>query len=795
MSRQVGRIGGHLLKDQLVRDGTDLAFKNTQFDSTPVLQLDVNGSKIGVKTDAPLYDLDIRTDLKTTNFEATSIAEIDNIRMLAPNTVSTKIGPLYLKPQAAGAYFFMNRMQSDDLDFNDNSISGLTSNQSIELRPAGSGTLEIQSNFTVRGTLGVSNNITLDGNVNLKGNITFGDQEVDTIAFRPQFEQNLEPGTDDTLNLGSASKRWTTLFTPDLTQVDNVNPGAIKVSDQTWVDGVGMKIQGLQSDDDIIISTTENFGEVVSNPNGNDNEDEFGFRIAGNETYLVVTAPSEDGSTYSNEGKVYIFDWDYTLIRTISNPVPANNDRFGSAVDIAPDNSYIAIGAWQEGLDEGVVYIFNPSTGILQHTIQNPDSDNTDATDNFGKAIKADNDYLYVGADSANQAGVYLQEGAVYVYNPSTGSQVQYIPNPSSSADSQFFGRAIATNNTHLFVSEDYISGSNEGRIRAYLKSTWAVDYDISDPIADGTGDFGLFISANNNYVVTAHNNNDKGYIFDASNGALLHTLDITDIIGNINGGPIIAGDFAVFPHDAGMTTYRMSSGNAVTDYILAGSQKYLYPIENGNRFILSSYANNYNVQIWKTTKFALDIEDVHIRENYFENQLNTPLQFRNTGIGYVKFDGTNAMIIPYGSNAQRPTTPELGDTRWNSDEEYLESFGGEVENVSLSSATLTGIPDQVVFVTTTTNNNGIGLEFQLNIVGETIVSTSITEPGAGYLQGDVITISGNQISGGTTPTNDIVYTVGAQTNDGYIIATGGGEEVTEDIMDDLGVIYSLILA
>ena len=76
---QLGRIGGHLLDSTLTREGVDLAFKNTTFDATPILQLDVENGLVGIKTDAPLYELDIRTDVKTTNSSVTQFAKIDGV--------------------------------------------------------------------------------------------------------------------------------------------------------------------------------------------------------------------------------------------------------------------------------------------------------------------------------------------------------------------------------------------------------------------------------------------------------------------------------------------------------------------------------------------------------------------------------------------------------------------------------------------------------------------------------------------------------------------------------------------
>jgi hypothetical protein len=36
-------------------------------------------------------------------------------------------------------------------------------------------------------------------------------------------------------------------------------------------------------------------------------------------------------------------------------------------------------------------------------------------------------------------------------------------------------------------------------------------------------------------------------------------------------------------------------------------------------------------------------------------------------------------MVIPAGTSGERPPSPELGDTRWNITEQYLECFDGSV--------------------------------------------------------------------------------------------------------------------
>lgn len=76
-------------------------------------------------------------------------------------------------------------------------------------------------------------------------------------------------------------------------------------------------------------------------------------------------------------------------------------------------------------------------------------------------------------------------------------------------------------------------------------------------------------------------------------------------------------------------------------------------------------------------------IESTQWQDNDITNLLNTPLTFTSTGIGYLRIMGDNGFVLPAGDSASRPSSPELGDTRWNTDEEYLECFDGSVYQLS----------------------------------------------------------------------------------------------------------------
>lgn len=87
----------------------------------------------------------------------------------------------------------------------------------------------------------------------------------------------------------------------------------------------------------------------------------------------------------------------------------------------------------------------------------------------------------------------------------------------------------------------------------------------------------------------------------------------------------------------------------------------------------------------------VVEIESFRIENSDITNLENTPVQLRNTGIGYVRFQGNNGILIPAGTNAERPSDPELGDTRWNTEEGYLECFDGSVYVVSIGAGDVIG--------------------------------------------------------------------------------------------------------
>ena len=93
----VGRISGPLLKANLLRNGVDLAFE------TDLLYLDVNNSRIGVKTASPQYDLDVNGTTRSTDLITTGTSYIGDVRV-SGNTITTVSNILNLTTVGSVSY-------------------------------------------------------------------------------------------------------------------------------------------------------------------------------------------------------------------------------------------------------------------------------------------------------------------------------------------------------------------------------------------------------------------------------------------------------------------------------------------------------------------------------------------------------------------------------------------------------------------------------------------------------------------------------------------------------------------
>lgn len=262
---QIGRIGGQVLTDNLLRAGVDLAFE------TDLLYLDVTNRRIGVEDNTPSYDLDVNNNLRTTDLIVDTQAAIQNLRINAPSTISTSVGGIDVFINGGGELFhdrMISRSASTDyLLFDDNKISSFNNNN-IVFDPNGSGQILINATTEVTGDLAVSGNISVSGNLSKQGNLILGDDvidgeglvpENDIVDFNAPFSQDLIPGADNAFDMGgslgdSTAGRWRSATIPDNTNITTVRPSNALISEQMLINGTTNSITAVQSNENLVLN-------------------------------------------------------------------------------------------------------------------------------------------------------------------------------------------------------------------------------------------------------------------------------------------------------------------------------------------------------------------------------------------------------------------------------------------------------------------------------------------------------------------------------------------------------------
>jgi hypothetical protein len=136
-----GRISGPLLKDNLSRNGTDLAFE------TSLLYLNVTGKYVGINTQGPSSDLTIGTvknnggttssSIRSTNVIATTTSTIGNFT-ISGSTIQHLTSSITIVPnQASNPTIVTPGLSTSNLYLYGNTVSNTVTNASTNITPNG----------------------------------------------------------------------------------------------------------------------------------------------------------------------------------------------------------------------------------------------------------------------------------------------------------------------------------------------------------------------------------------------------------------------------------------------------------------------------------------------------------------------------------------------------------------------------------------------------------------------------------------------------------------------------------
>ena len=437
MGRELGRISGPLLADNLKRNGTNLAFESK------LLYLNVVNGYIGVNSTAPSTALFINGKADTTNLIADTDAIIANLEF-STNQVQNVSGSITFRPlQSATPTVTAPNFQAGNLKFSSNSLSNTVTNADIILDPAGTGKVIFNSTqVNVDGTLHATGNITWDGS------IVFGDGNADNVTFSADVNSNIIPDVTNTSDLGALGKEWrnlyarnlylTTLTTSTLT-VNNINVAltqghTIYVSVNGSDTNVGISLHGTYltikkalsvavAGDEIVVfpgTYTEIFPLTVPQ----------GVSVRGMDIRNVIVKPTSE----TNTNNAFLMNGETTVsFLTVKNfYAPGNAFSFASnftvttrspyvqnitVITVGPNagNGALVDGSLANGASKEAAMLFDAVTLIV------PDAIGIQATN--GARVEWINGFTYF----ANK-GIYLTEGTGRLIQ--TGTTINlYVPN------------------------------------------------------------------------------------------------------------------------------------------------------------------------------------------------------------------------------------------------------------------------------------------------------------------------------------------------------------------------------
>ena len=200
---EIGRISGPLLKDNLLRNGVDLAFE------TDLLYLDVAHNRIGIHTAGPTRDLTI---VGTTNINqdltVSTAAKFGNIIFGIDNYISTTTGNLTISANNIYAPI----LTTDNLRIATNTIQTITADSNVIINAAGK--LNIHSNTKIDGNLEVTGNIDITQNLHVFGNLNLGTntEATDQISFSGAVGADIFPTVNNYYQLGYHNEKWKTVY-------------------------------------------------------------------------------------------------------------------------------------------------------------------------------------------------------------------------------------------------------------------------------------------------------------------------------------------------------------------------------------------------------------------------------------------------------------------------------------------------------------------------------------------------------------------------------------------------------
>ena len=273
------------------------------------------------------------------------------------------------------------------------------------------------------------------------------------------------------------------------------------------------------------------------------NEFRFGAPVALDGGVALVGNPSNvpDSARHYGTASAFIAS-SGTPLQRFDNPNPGalgtvDTDFYAyeqwSTVDIK--GGYVLISAMAEDwsapdgtvyVDSGAVYVFDATNGALVRTLHHPapvsQLGGAGFGQGFGREISASGEAVLV----ATSTGIASASGEAYLYNFVTGDLICSLTGPFG------FGTAVALSPEHIAVGYTTKGGSS-GAVWIYDRTTCSFRREINNPTPEVVDFFGEEIAIDGNRIlvgagqvdVAGATNAGEASLFSLQDGSLLHTF------------------------------------------------------------------------------------------------------------------------------------------------------------------------------------------------------------------------------------------------------------------------------
>lgn len=259
---------------------------------------------------------------------------------------------------------------------------------------------------------------------------------------------------------------------------------------------------------------------------------QFGFTTAISGTTVVVGAPLDDTEAI-NAGRAYLYDFSSGApapVAVLSNPSPAEGDRFGTFVSIS--GMWVVVGAKNDdsgASDAGSVYVYNlasaaPTVPVL--TLTNPIPA---VQDFFGDSVAIDGTRVVVGAPY-NDTGTN-NAGSAFVYDLASALPtvpVLTLTNPIP-AEQERFGWSVAISGNRIVIGADADDTGADDAGSAYVYDLTSASpaipvLTLTNPTPARFDGFGVAVAISGTRVVVGANQDDTGDL----NAGIAYVYDLT---------------------------------------------------------------------------------------------------------------------------------------------------------------------------------------------------------------------------------------------------------------------------